>query len=158
MNKRFTIAVLLGAALSWFAGTAFADDFYVLYFSAEEETALLIDPASVSETAGHHKLAHIANISAFALWNDDAMEADCAGNRWKTVSSISHLGRGESIDHALDATEPPDWEPITKGTMAWHEFDVMCRWPESKAKLELYQSANLPTAAKTISNMFSKQK
>ncbi|HEY8085102.1 MAG TPA: hypothetical protein VIE69_05815 [Methylophilaceae bacterium] len=158
MNKKFTFALLLGAALMWFASAAFAADFYVLYFSAEEETALLLDPSSVSETADHHKLAHIANISAFALWNDDAMEADCAGNRWKTVSSISHLGRGESIDHALDATEPPAWEPVTKGTMAWHEFDVMCRWPASKDKLELYQADDLPTAGKSISKMFSDQK
>jgi hypothetical protein len=42
--------------------------------------------------------------------------------------------------------------------MAWHEFDVMCRWPESKANLELYQSDDLPTASKTISKLFSDQK
>jgi len=158
MNKKITIALLLGAALSWFAATAAAADFYVLYFSLEEESALLLDPTSVSETADHHKLAHIANISAFFLWNDDVMEVDCAGNRWKTVSSISHLGKSDSEDHAPDADATAGWEDITKGTMARHEFDVVCRWPESKANLEVYQSADLPTAEQTISTLFSNQK
>jgi hypothetical protein len=155
MNKNIAVAALFGTALSWFAMTSSAADFYVLYFSLEEESAYLLDPASVTDTQDKHKVAHFANISANYLWNDDTLEMDCAGKRWKTLSSISHLASGDSIDHAEAVGE---WEPLAQGSAESHEFDIICKWPDSKARLELYQSPDFQTAKKAISELFSNQK
>jgi hypothetical protein len=158
MNKRSAIAALLAAVLSCFVGTACAADFYVIYFSLEEESALILDPTSVVATQDHHMTAHIANISAYSLWNDETMEMDCAGKRWKTLSSISHLASGDSIDHSTETGAVEGWEPIDKASVAGHEFDIICNWPDSKAHLELYQSPDFQTAKKAISTLFSNQK
>src|SRR5271170_4022152 len=104
----------LGAGLwSWSIVPALAADFYILNVTDENSVALL-DPTTIVSAQAGHKAFHLAEINEFDLWIDNNVEVDCAGNRSRKLSAISHMASGTTVQ---GLSSPGPWDKLGKGTV-----------------------------------------
>jgi hypothetical protein len=139
----------LGAGLcSWSAAPAFAADFYILNVTDENNVSLL-DPTTIVSAQAGNKVFHFAEIDEFDLWVDNKVEVDCAGERWRKLSAVSHLGGG-STQPGLSSPGP--WSKLRKGTVGLKIHDVVCQWPNSKPTgSSVYVATDFKSAVSRIS-------
>ena len=127
-----TSALLLGALFA--SGPTHAADFYLLYVSASGDDYFveLMDPASIKTTPDGHKTVHESSIRSMDLWQDNVIEFDCSSYRYKTLSSISHLAGGDTMDRSTFDDTIGVWDTAQPDEIAYLAHDTVCNWTSSK--------------------------
>src|SRR5260370_37488422 len=120
-------AVLTGTLSGWTITSASAAEFYFIG-SPDKTTIILLDRGTIVAAPNQHKIAHFASVNRYSLWNDDKMELDCAGNRLRKMSTVSHLAGGSTQDYPKGGT----WDAPQKEAVATNMLSVVCKWPQIK--------------------------
>lgn len=148
------ITMLLLGAL-FVSRTAYAADFYMLYISAsgDDYSVELIDPASIKTTADGHKTVRESSISPMDVWQDNVIEYDCSSHRYKTLSSITHLAGGSTIDRSTIEGMVGVWEDAQPDELAYLAHDTVCDWTSSKMTgNQVYSAPDFETAETRLSD------
>lgn len=127
-----TSALLLGTLFA--SGPANAADFYILYasISGDDYFVELMDPASIKTTPDGHKTVRESSIRSMDLWQDNVIEFDCSSYRYKTLSSISHLAGGDTLDRSTMDDAVGVWDVAKPDEIAYLAHDTVCNWTSSK--------------------------
>ncbi len=127
------VLALIGSGLA--SRPAAAADFYMVYIQTEGTDNYwveLIDPATIATDQNGHRTVRAANISPMQLWNDEKIEFDCAGNRLRTLSSMSHQGDGTMLDRAKMGLKIGDWSTPKSDEIGGLLLQTVCTWSASK--------------------------
>ncbi len=150
--RKFLMAFGLCALVS--VGPACAADFYVLDVT-DDGHAILLDPATITDQPNTIKRFHLADIGVFTLWVDNIMEVDCSTERWRKVSSVSHLAGG-TLEDEYGPSSPGyslDWNALGPDSTGAYIHDVVCKWPADKPTGDaVYEAPSFQAVMEQISN------
>ncbi len=157
MKSLAVATVCFALAGSWvMGGAARAADYYIVYVSTDPDDYWLelIDPATIATDPNGHRTVTGANIRSMDLWNDETYEFDCSTQRYRTVSSISHLAGGSTLDRSTIAgLAIGEWVTAQPGDLALLTHDVVCQWSSDKMTGDaVYSAPDFPTAESRISD------
>lgn len=147
------ITALMGAF--FISLPACASDFYMVYVSTsgDDYSVELIDPSSIRTTQDGHRAIREASISPFQLWQDNVIEYDCSNHMYKYISSIAHMGGGDTIDRSGLPGMVGNWDTAKPNELAYLAHDTVCNWSSDKMTgNSVYTAKDFEDAVRRISD------